>query len=65
MSGMHEDMNGSAVVLGILKAISDAKIKVKLDCWLAIAQNHIGPKAYKQNDVVKALNGMTIEIVHT
>ena len=22
-------------------------------------------KAYKQNDVVKALNGMTIEIVHT
>ncbi|MBT3826313.1 MAG: leucyl aminopeptidase family protein [Nitrosomonadales bacterium] len=65
MSGMHEDMNGSAVVLGILKAISDAKVKVKLDCWLAIAQNHIGPKAYKQNDVVKALNGMTIEIVHT
>ena len=53
MSGMHEDMNGSAVVLGILKAISDAKVKVKLDCWLAIAQNHIGPKAYKQNDVVK------------
>jgi leucyl aminopeptidase len=65
MSGMHEDMNGSAVVLGILKAISDAKVKVKIDCWLAIAQNHIGPKAYKQNDVVKALNGMTIEIVHT
>jgi len=65
MSGMHEDMNGSAVVLGILKAISDAKVKVKLDCWLAIAENHIGPKAYKQNDVVKALNGMTIEIVHT
>jgi len=65
MSGMHEDMNGSAVVLGILKAISDMKVKVKLDCWLAIAQNHIGPKAYKQNDVVKALNGMTIEIVHT
>lgn len=65
MSGMHEDMNGSAVVLGILKAISDAKVKVKLDCWLAIAQNHIGPKAYKQDDVVKALNGMTIEIIHT
>ena len=65
MSGMHEDMNGSAIVLGSLQAATLAKIPVKLDCWLAIAQNHIGPKAYKQNDVVKALNGLTIEIVHT
>ena len=38
---------------------------VKIDCWLAIAQNHISPAAYKQNDIVTALNGMTIEIVHT
>jgi leucyl aminopeptidase len=65
MNGMHEDMNGSAVVLGILQAATLAKLPIKLDCWLAIAQNHIGPKAYKQNDVVQALNGMTIEIVHT
>jgi len=65
MNGMHEDMNGSAVVLGILQAATLAKLPIKLDCWLAIAQNHIGPKAYKQNDVVQALNGMTIEIMHT
>ena len=65
MQGMHEDMNGSAVALGILLAATQMKLEVKLDCWLAIAQNHIGPLAYKQNDVVTALNGMTIEIVHT
>jgi len=65
MSGMHEDMNGSAVVLGILQAATESKLQVNIDCWLAIAQNHIGPKAYKQNDVVTALNGLTIEIVHT
>ncbi len=65
MQGMHEDMNGSAVTLGVLRAATQMKLEVKLDCWLAIAQNHIGPLAYKQNDVVKALNGMTIEIVHT
>ena len=65
MSGMHEDMNGSAVALGILQAATESKLPVNIDCWLAIAQNHIGPKAYKQNDVVKALNGLTIEIVHT
>ena len=65
MHGMHEDMNGSAVCLGILLAATRAKLPVNIDCWLAIAQNNIGPKAYKQNDVVKALNGTTIEIVHT
>jgi leucyl aminopeptidase len=65
MQGMHEDMNGSAVALGVFLAASELKLNVKLDCWLAIAQNHIGPLAYKQNDVVIALNGMSIEIVHT
>jgi len=65
MHGMHEDMNGSAVALGILLAATQARLPVKIDCWLAIAQNHISPSAYKQNDVVTALNGTTIEIIHT
>ena len=65
MSGMHEDMNGSAVAIGILLSATVQQLPIKLDCWLAIAQNHIGPLAYKQNDVVTALNGTTIEIVHT
>ena len=65
MHNMHEDMNGSAVALGILLAATQNKLAVNLDCWLALAQNHISPKAYKQNDIVKALNGTTIEIIHT
>ncbi len=65
MHNMHEDMNGSAVALGILLGASLQKLPVNIDCWLAIAQNHISPKAYKQNDVVTALNGTTIEIIHT
>ena len=58
-------MNGSAVVLGTLLAATEAGLPVEIDAWLAIAQNHIGPRAYKQNDVITALNGTTIEIVHT
>ncbi len=65
MHNMHEDMNGSAVALGILLAATQNKLAVNIDCWLALAQNHISPKAYKQNDIVKALNGTTIEIIHT
>jgi leucyl aminopeptidase len=65
MAGMHEDMNGSAVAVSTLLAAARARLPLAIDCWLAIAQNHISPRAYKQNDVVTALNGTTIEIVHT
>ncbi len=65
MFGMHEDMEGSAVALGTLLALTRLKVDFSVHCWLALAQNHIGPKAYKQNDVVTASNGVTIEIVHT
>jgi len=65
MHNMHEDMNGSSVALGILLAASQQKLPVNIDCWLALAQNHISPKAYKQNDIVRALNGTTIEVMHT
>jgi leucyl aminopeptidase len=65
MQGMHEDMNGSAVVLGILAAASKMKLPVVLEGWVALAENHISPQAYRQNEVVTALNGTTIEVVHT
>jgi leucyl aminopeptidase len=65
MAGMHEDMNGSAVALGLLLAASRQKLPLRLDAWLAVAQNHLSPEAYKQGDIVKALNGTTIEVMHT
>jgi leucyl aminopeptidase len=65
MHGMNEDMNGSAIALGLLMALTRANVPVNIDCWLAIAQNLISPYAYKQNDVITALNGTTIEIIHT
>jgi len=65
MHTMHEDMNGSAVALGILLAATRMKLPVNIDCWMALAQNNISPTAYKQNEVVTALNGTTIEVMHT
>jgi leucyl aminopeptidase len=65
MAGMHEDMNGSAVALSILCAAAELDLPVAIDCWLAIARNHISPAAYAQGDIVTALDGTTIEVVHT
>lgn len=65
MFGMQGDMGGSAVALGTLWALSELGSDLEVDCWLALAENHIGPKAYKPNDLVRALNGTTIEVVDT
>jgi leucyl aminopeptidase len=65
MAGMHEDMNGSAVALSILAAAAELNLPIAIDCWLAIAKNHISPAAYAQGDIVTALDGTTIEVVHT
>ncbi|NDU86303.1 MAG: leucyl aminopeptidase family protein [Ferrovum sp.] len=65
MQGMHEDMNGSAVALALLQCLSRLRVPVVVDVWLALAQNSVGPNAYKQNDVVTALDGTTLEVVHT
>lgn len=65
MAGMHEDMSGSAVALGILLAATRLQLPLNIDIWLALAQNELSPQAYRQGDVVTALDGSTIEIVHT
>ncbi len=65
MFGMHEDMQGSAIALGTFLALSMLKVDFAMECWLALAMNHIGPRAYKPNDVVTACDGSSIEVVHT
>jgi leucyl aminopeptidase len=65
MLDMHTDMEGSAVALGSLYALHQLRSPLAMDCWLAITENRIGPTAYKPQDVVRALNGTTIQIIHT
>ena len=65
MFGMHEDMQGSAVALGTLLALTKLKVRYPVECWLALAMNHIGPKAYVPNDVIVAADGTSIEVVNT
>jgi leucyl aminopeptidase len=62
---MHGDMQGSAVALGTLLAITRMRLPIAVDCWLAVSENRIGPEAYKPRDVVTAANGKTIQAIHT
>lgn len=65
MAGMHEDMAGAATVLAVIRAAAQLQLPVRLDAWLALSRNDISPAAYCQGDIVRAMNGLTIEIVHT
>jgi leucyl aminopeptidase len=65
MQHMNEDKTGAAVVLGVLVAMDTLNWPFAVDAWLALTQNEISVEAYRPYDVVQALDGTTIEIVHT
>jgi leucyl aminopeptidase len=62
---MHGDMQGSAVATGTLLALSRQRAPLAIDCWLALTENEIGPAAYRPQEIVTALNGVTIQVVHS
>ena len=65
MLEMHTDMGGSAVALATLVALAELRAPIAADAWLAISENHIGPGAYRPQEVVRAANGVTIQVIHT
>jgi leucyl aminopeptidase len=65
MLDMHGDMQGSAVAVGTLLALSRIAWPEPVDCWLPITANRTGPLAYTSRDVIEAGNGLTIEVIHT
>lgn len=65
MLDMHTDMGGSAVALATLIALAQLRAPVAVDAWLAITENHIGPRAYRPQEVVRAANGVSIQVIHT
>lgn len=65
MLDMHTDMSGSAVVLASILALAKLKAPLAVDAWLAITENSIGPAAYRPQEVVRAANGTTIQVIHS
>lgn len=65
MYDMHTDMQGSAVAVGTLLALSELRAPYDVDCWLAITENEIGARAFRPQEVVRAANGVTIQVAHS
>ena len=65
MLNMHEDMGGSAVAIGLMQTLTELGYPEPVDCWLAIAENRLGPRGYIPQDILVAANGTTIQAIHT
>ena len=65
MATMKLDMAGAAAVLGVFSKITELEPKAEVHGIIAATENMPGPKAYKPGDIVRAMNGKTIEIGHT
>lgn len=62
---MKKDMGGSAAALAIAWWAVDAGLPLALDVYLALAENAVSSRSFRPGDIVKARNGLAIEIHNT
>src|SRR3989338_9669969 len=62
---MKEDMSGAATAAGAILPAAKLGLPLHLLAVMAFTENMPAADASKPGDVVKALNGKTIEIIHT
>lgn len=65
MLDMKNDMAGSATVLGVLEAVVKNNLKINLQIIIAATDNRVSGNAFLPDDVLTAMNKMTIEIKST
>ncbi len=65
MVNMHNDMAGSAVVVGLFKALNDNSVNQNVVGVMALTENMISGKAYKNGDIISSMKGLTIEVGNT
>ncbi len=65
MVRMKDDMSGAAAVLGLFQALPKLKPPVEVHGLIAATENMPSGMAQRPGDIVKAMNGLTIEIGNT
>lgn len=65
MHEMHLDMSGGAAVIGAICAIAKLGLKQNVVALIPAAENAVSDRAMRAGDIVTAMNGKTIEVLHT
>ena len=65
MNKMKYDMSGAAAVIGAFASLEALALPFRLVGLIPSAENAIGSRAMKPGDVVRAMDGTTIEVTNT
>ena len=65
MEKMKYDMAGGASVLGAIRAIAQLKPSIPVTAFVPAVENMLSGRAQRPGDIVKSLDGKTIEVLNT
>ena len=65
MTTMKTDMSGAAIVMAAMTVLDALDVQVRVTAIAPMSENMPGGSAMKPGDVLKARNGMTIEVLNT
>lgn len=65
MVGMKYDMCGAATALAVLRAVATLGSPVAVSAWLCLADNMPSGRATRPGDVLRMLDGTTVEVLNT
>jgi leucyl aminopeptidase len=65
MEDMKYDKCGACVVLGMVRAVADLGLEVRVRAYLPLAENMPGGNAFRPGDILRAYNGRTVEVTNT
>jgi len=64
MNNMHMDKEGASICVGLIDTLSKNKYNNRIVCICPLVENIISDSSIKPNDIVKAYNGQTVEIIN-
>jgi leucyl aminopeptidase len=65
MEDMKGDMAGGAAVLAGMGAIAELELPLRVIGVVGATENMVGGGSYRPGDIVRAMNGKTIEVINT
>lgn len=65
MEKMKYDMAGGAAVLGAIRALSQLKPSIPVTAIVPAVENMLNGRAQRPGDIVKSLDGKTVEVLNT
>ncbi len=65
LNNMKFDMLGAAMVFGVLKAAAMLKIRRRIIGLIPSCENMPSGRAYRPDDILRAMNGVTVEVQNT